>query len=66
MGEHDYNAGRSTRVPMTPRVRLPRQNRFSRKLRYNTMGSRLSGELPEDLRPQPKLSLYGRPIRQTC
>jgi hypothetical protein len=24
-------------VPMTPRVRLPRRSRFSRKLRYNTM-----------------------------
>jgi hypothetical protein len=35
--ERDYNDGRSTQVPMTPRVRLPRQSRFSRKLRYNTM-----------------------------
>ena len=34
--ECDYNEGRSTQVPMTPRVRL-RGNRFSRKLRYNTM-----------------------------
>jgi hypothetical protein len=35
--EREYNEGRSTQVPMTPRVRLPRQSRFSRKLRYNTM-----------------------------
>ena len=35
--ERDYNEGRSTQVPMTPRVRLARQSRFSRKLRYNTM-----------------------------
>jgi hypothetical protein len=35
--ERDYNAGRSTQVPMTPRVRLPPGSRFSRKLRYNTM-----------------------------
>jgi hypothetical protein len=34
--ERDYNEGRSTQVPMTPRVRL-RNSRFSRKLRYNTM-----------------------------
>jgi hypothetical protein len=34
--ERDYNEGRSTQVPMTPRVRL-RGSRFSRKLRYNTM-----------------------------
>jgi hypothetical protein len=34
--ERDYNEGRSTQVPMTPRVRL-RGNRFSRKLRYKTM-----------------------------
>jgi hypothetical protein len=34
--ERDYNAGRSTQVPMTPRVRL-RDSRFSRKLRYKTM-----------------------------
>ena len=34
--ERDYNAGRSTQVPMTPRVRL-RASRFSRKLRYKTM-----------------------------
>ena len=34
--EQAYNAGRSTQVPMTPRVRL-RGNRFSRKLRYKTM-----------------------------
>jgi len=34
--ERDYNAGRSTQVPMTPRVRL-RGSRFSRKLRYKTM-----------------------------
>ena len=31
--ERDYNAGQSTQVPMTPRVRL-RRGRFSRKLRY--------------------------------
>lgn len=35
--ERDYNEGRSTQVPMTPRVRLQPGNRFSRKLRYNTM-----------------------------
>jgi len=34
--ERDYNEGRSTQVPMTPRVRL-RRGRFSRKLRYKTM-----------------------------
>ncbi len=34
--ERDYNAGRSTQVPMTPRVRL-RRGRFSRKLRYKSM-----------------------------
>jgi hypothetical protein len=34
--ERDYNEGRSTQVPMTPRVRL-RGSRFSRKLRYKTM-----------------------------
>jgi len=34
--ERDYNEGRSTQVPMTPRVRL-RGGRFSRKLRYKTM-----------------------------
>jgi hypothetical protein len=34
--ERDYNEGRSTQVPMTPRVRL-RSGRFSRKLRYKTM-----------------------------
>jgi hypothetical protein len=34
--ERDYNAGLSTQVPMTPRVRL-RKGRFSRKLRYKTM-----------------------------
>jgi hypothetical protein len=34
--EREYNEGRSTQVPMTPRVRL-RNSRFSRKLRYNTM-----------------------------
>ena len=34
--ERAYNEGRSTQVPMTPRVRL-RGSRFSRKLRYNTM-----------------------------
>ena len=34
--ERDYNTGRSTQVPMTPRVRL-RGSRFSRKLRYKTM-----------------------------
>jgi hypothetical protein len=34
--ERAYNEGRSTQVPMTPRVRL-RNSRFSRKLRYNTM-----------------------------
>ncbi len=36
MAELDYNEGRSTQVPMTPRVRL-RGDRFSRKLRYKTM-----------------------------
>ena len=34
--ERAYNEGRSTQVPMTPRVRL-RNSRFSRKLRYNRM-----------------------------
>ena len=34
--ERDYNAGRTTQVPMTPRVRL-RGSRFSRKLRYKKM-----------------------------
>ena len=34
--ENDYNEGRSTQVPMTPRVRL-RGSRFSRKLSYKTM-----------------------------
>lgn len=34
--ERAYNEGRSTQVPMTPRVRL-RNSRFSRKLRYQTM-----------------------------
>jgi hypothetical protein len=34
--ERAYNEGRSTQVPMTPRVRL-RKSRFSRKLRYNRM-----------------------------
>jgi len=34
--ESAYNEGRSTQVPMTPRVRL-RNSRFSRKLRYNKM-----------------------------
>lgn len=34
--ERAYNAGRSTQVPMTPRVRL-RGSRFSRKLSYKTM-----------------------------
>lgn len=34
--ERDYNEGRSTQVPMTPRVRV-RGSRFSRKLRYKTM-----------------------------
>jgi len=34
--ERDYNAGRSTQVPMTPQVRL-RRGRFSRKLRYKAM-----------------------------
>ena len=34
--ERDYNAGRTTQVPMRPRVRL-RSGRFSRKLRYNGM-----------------------------
>jgi hypothetical protein len=34
--EQAYNEGRSTQVPMTPRVRL-RNSRFSRKLRYQTM-----------------------------
>lgn len=36
MAERDYNEGRSTQVPMTPRVRL-RGSRFRRKLRYKTM-----------------------------
>ncbi len=35
--ERAYNEGRSTQVPMTPRVRLPSRSRFSRKLRYNSM-----------------------------
>ena len=35
--ERAYNEGRSTQVPMTPRVRLPKGTRFNRKLRYNTM-----------------------------
>jgi hypothetical protein len=34
--EREYNEGRSTQVPMTPRVRL-RGSRFSRKLRYKAM-----------------------------
>lgn len=34
--ERAYNEGRSTQVPMTPRVRL-RRGRFSRKLRYKNM-----------------------------
>jgi hypothetical protein len=34
--ERAYNEGRSTQVPMTPRVPL-RGSRFSRKLRYNGM-----------------------------
>ncbi len=34
--ERDYNAGRSTQVPMNPMVRL-RGGRFSRKLSYKTM-----------------------------
>jgi hypothetical protein len=34
--ERAYNEGRTTQVPMTPRVRL-RGSRFSRKLRYKTM-----------------------------
>jgi hypothetical protein len=34
--ERDYNEGRSTQVPMTPRVRL-RGSRFNRKLRYKAM-----------------------------
>jgi hypothetical protein len=34
--EVDYNEGRSTQVPMNPRVRL-RGDRFRRKLRYKTM-----------------------------
>jgi hypothetical protein len=34
--ERAYNEGRSTQVPMTPRVRLCK-SRFSRKLRYNRM-----------------------------
>ena len=34
--ERDYNEGRSSQVPMTPRVRL-RGSRFSRKLGYKTM-----------------------------
>lgn len=36
MAERDYNEGRSTQVPMNPRVRL-RGDRFNRKLRYKTM-----------------------------
>jgi hypothetical protein len=35
--ERDYNDGRSTQVPMTPRVRLKPGTRFNRKLRYKTM-----------------------------
>ena len=35
--ERACNEGRSTQVPMTPRVRLSPRSRFSRKLRYNTM-----------------------------
>ncbi len=35
--ERAYNEGRSTQVPMTPRVRLNPGNRFNRKLRYKTM-----------------------------
>jgi hypothetical protein len=35
--ERAYNEGRSTQVPMTPRVRLSPRTRFSRKLRYDTM-----------------------------
>lgn len=34
--ERDYNEGRSTQVPMTPRVRL-RGSRFNRKLSYKGM-----------------------------
>jgi hypothetical protein len=34
--ERAYNEGRSTQVPMNPRVRL-RNSRFSRKLRHQTM-----------------------------
>jgi hypothetical protein len=34
--ERAYNEGRSTQVPMTPRVRL-RDSRFNRKLSYRTM-----------------------------
>jgi hypothetical protein len=34
--ERAYNEGRSTQVPMAPRVRV-RGSRFSRKLRYKTM-----------------------------
>jgi hypothetical protein len=34
--ERDYNAGHSTQVPMTPRVRL-RRGRFRRKLQYKAM-----------------------------
>jgi hypothetical protein len=34
--ERNYNEGRSTQVPMTPRVRL-RSGRFSRKLSYKAM-----------------------------
>ena len=37
LAERAYNEGRSTQVPMTPRVRLAPHTRFSRKLRYNTM-----------------------------
>ena len=35
--ERDYNEGRSTQVPMTPRVRLGSGDRFSRQLRYKSM-----------------------------
>jgi hypothetical protein len=34
--ERAYNEGRSTQVPITPRVRLG-NTRFTRKLRYNSM-----------------------------
>lgn len=35
--ERAYNEGRSTQVPMTARVRLPKGTRFKRRLRYKSM-----------------------------